>query len=618
MFMVKISKVLILALVISGIFGFVLPIQIFQGFAQNDLSLRVRQPTPKPDLPAFAADQIIVKFKPNVPPSVIEQLKAEQGAVEIRASRFGGFVTLSLPEGSNVYKKAEIFAKNPLVEYAHPNFFIQAHFVPNDEFYNFQWHFDDDHTNNPGEATSNPFGGANGGGIRMEEAWDISTGIVSVVVAVLDTGAAYENFSDPNPAGCYSFPFGNLKKCPGPRIDEYFQAPDLANTTFSILPGSDLVNSDDHPNDDESHGTHVTGTVAQSTNNSLGVAGVAFNTTIMPIKVLDANGSGLLGVVAEGILLAANNGADVINMSLGTTFDAQVMRDAVETAFNSGVTIVASGGNDFEGENLPNFPAAYDAHVIAVAATRYDENRAPYSNTGLYIDIAAPGGDVTVDQNEDGFGDGVLQQTFGANTSDFAFFFFQGTSMASPHVAGLAALILSVDGNLSPSQVRNVLESTAEDKGAGGRDDEFGFGIIDAQAALSSLVPAVSISLTTNGLVEFGILPLGSTEDTTLSGVETVSIDTGPANLDVKSTVFCDNGNCWSLGLANGANQVKWEFSADASVWNTFLTPGTLSDLADNVVQGTTQNLYLRITMPTETSSSAQHNSTVTIVATAP
>ncbi|MCH8741915.1 S8 family serine peptidase [Patescibacteria group bacterium] len=418
-----------------------------------------------------------------------------------------------------------------------------------------------------------------------------------------------------------------MRRCSGPRIDKYFLASDLANTNFLILTGSDLVNSDDHPNDDESHGTHVTGTIAQSTGNNLGVAGVAFNTTIMPVKVLDANGIGFSDVIADAIHFATDNGADVINMSLGTTTDVQVMRDAVEYAFNNGVTVIASAGNAFQDGNPTNYPAAYDAHVIAVGATRYDEERAYYSSTGSYVDVAAPGGDVTVNQNEDtgcgnGCGDGVLQQTFLTNSpSDFGYFFYQGTSMAAPHVSGVAALLLAQDPTRTPDQIRNILQSTAEDKGAVGRDDEFGFGIIDAQAALSSLVPVVSISLTTDGLVEFGILPLGSTEDTTPSGindVQTISIDTGPADLDIKSTVFSDNGNTWSLGSTNGANQVKWEFSADASAWNTFLTPNTLTDLANNVAQGVTQNLYLRITMPTDTASANQYSSTVTIVATAP
>ena len=604
---------------------FVFSVLIFStsSFSQDNLQIKVKLPSPKAAIPAFAADQIIVKFKTTASKSAIAQLKSQQRAVQIRASKFGRFVILSLPEGSNVSKKAEIFNRNPLVEYAHPNFSIQTNFVPNDPFYCLQWHLDDSFEWDPTNDTcvtsaGNPFGNTNGGGIAMEQAWDISTGKASVVVAVLDTGVAYEDFSDPNPAGCYNR-FGELKKCTGPRIDEYFQAPDLANTNFSILPGSDLVNNDDHPNDDNSHGTHVTGTIAQSTNNSLGVAGVAFNTTIMPVKVLDGNGSGLFDVIADAIYFATDNGANVINMSLGSESDAQVLEDAVAYAFANGVFVVTSAGNDFNTGNDIQYPAAYDDYVIAIGATRYDETRAPYSSTGSYVDVSTPGGDTSVDQNNDGFADGVLQQTFEDNsdTSDFSYWFFQGTSMAAPHVAGLAALILSVDGSLSPTEVRTVIESTSEDKGTVGRDDEYGFGIIDAYSALSSLVPSVSISLTTDGLVEFGVLALGATADTS-GDIQTVEVTTGPADLSVKSTVFSDGSNIWTLGTSNGTDQVKWEFSKDGSVWGIFSSANTLFGFDTDIAAGSTRDLYLRLTMPTATGSNDEHESTVTITATQP
>ena len=193
--------------------------------------------------------------------------------------------------------------------------------------------------------------------------------------------------------------------------------------------------------------------------------------------------------------------------------------------------------------------------------------------------------------------------------------------MSAPHVSALAALILSIDNSLSPTQVRNVIETTAEDKGPTGRDDEFGHGIIDAFAALSSISPVVSIVLTTDGTTPFGILALGATEDTTPTGiddVQTIQVDTGPADLDVRSSNFSDNGNTWTLSATNGSNQVKWEFSGDPINWNTFSAAGSLFELDTNVAQGASRDLYLRLTMPTSTSSNSQHSATVTIVATAP
>jgi len=153
------------------------------------------------------------------------------------------------------WQKPIFFPKNPLVEYAHPNFFARADFVPNDPFYCFQWHFDDSLEGTSTDLSchelvgGNPFGGINGGGIGLEDAWDTTTGSSSVIVAILDSGVAYEDFSDSSPAGCYNI-MGQLKKCQGKAIDTYFQAPDLAGTNFMILPGSDKVNGDDHPNDD--------------------------------------------------------------------------------------------------------------------------------------------------------------------------------------------------------------------------------------------------------------------------------------------------------------------------------------------------------------------------------
>jgi len=394
---------------------------------------------------------------------------------------------------------------------------------------------------------------------------------------------------------------------------QYQKAPDLAGTSFAA--GYDFVNNDSHPNDDDGHGTHVAGTIAQTTNNNLGVAGIAFNTTIMPVKVLSAAGSGTYAMVADGIIYAADNGAMIINLSLGGSGPSDTLRDALAYAYNKGVTILAAAGND--NSSTPFYPAAYDAYCISVGATQYDETKAPYSNYGASLDIVAPGGNTGVDQNGDGYPDGVLQQTFGNTPVGWAYWFYQGTSMSAPHASGVAALLLARDSTLTPDQVRNVLQSTAEDLGAAGRDNTFGWGLIDARAALQSVSPPVSITLVTDGLVQFGTVDLGQT---VVSGdVETVRVDTGPARLNIKSTVFSDgSGNTWTLGTTNGGNQVKWEFSPDVSNWTVFAVAGTQYLLASNVAQGATQNVYFRITMPTATSSGNEFSAVVTILAVAP
>ena len=374
----------------------------------------------------FVSDEVVVKYKNDRAP----------------------FRTLKVPVGQAL-AHARALSSRANVEYAEPNYIAHALWAPNDPYYSLQWHLD------------NPVHG----GIEAEDAWQAlgapGTPGQGAIVAVVDTGIAYENF----------------KK--GAR--RYYRAPDLAATCF--VSGKDFIENDLHPNDDNSHGTHVAGTIAQNTNNGIGTAGIAFKTCLMPVKVLDKNGGGTYTAVANGIRYAADNGADVINLSLGGPA-SNVLRDAVAYAYNKGVTVIAASGNN---NGAVGYPAAYDDYVIAVGATRYDETRAPYSNYGASLDIVAPGGDLGLDQNGDGYSDGVLQQTFNPNTkrtSDFGYWFFNGTSMASPHVAAVAALVIAHGNATTPADVRAALESTADDLGAAGKDDQFGYGIVNAVRAL--------------------------------------------------------------------------------------------------------------------------------------
>ena len=252
------------------------------------------------------------------------------------------------------------------------------------------------------------------------------------------------------------------------------QGPDLSKTKFA--PGYDFVNDRADASDDHGHGTHVAGTVAQSTNNGFGVAGVAFKAKLMPLKVLSRSGSGAIADIAEAIRFAADNGADVINMSLGGGGESKLMREAIDYAHSKGVVIVAAAGN--EGRAQASYPARYP-NVIAVSAIGPDRQKTFYSNYGQGVDIAAPGGATQKSQL-----DGILQETIDPRDSgEFLFRYFQGTSMASPHVAGVAALVKSRDRSLTPDQVWEVLKASAQPV-ENDSQNYFGVGYLDAEKAV--------------------------------------------------------------------------------------------------------------------------------------
>lgn len=353
----------------------------------------------------------------------------------------------------DVAEAIEALKKNPNIEYAEPNYIATISSVPNDTYYPLQWNMRDAK-----------------GGVYAESAWNVASG-TGVTVAVIDTGVAYD-------------------------------APDLAQTCF-VSAGYDFTNLDNDPYDDNGHGTHVAGTIAQSTNNGVGVAGLAHGACIMPLKVLDAAGSGTYTAITDAIYYAANNGAQVISMSLGGPSDSVALKDAVAYAYGEGVTIVAAAGNDNNTNIL--YPAAYNDYVIAVGATRYDEKRAPYSNFGTALDIVAPGGDTSVDQNGDGYADGILQQTCSPCTKGSATFnysFYQGTSMATPHVAAAAAMVIGKGDATLPVDVRAKLQNTAKDLGTAGRDTIYGFGLLNVAAALGLTIappPAIVMSVASIG-----------------------------------------------------------------------------------------------------------------------
>lgn len=333
---------------------------------------------------------------------------------------------------------AKKISSNPCIEYATPNYRRYKSLTPNDPKYSDQWHYEK---------------------INLPGAWDTTTGKDTIKVAVLDTGIA------PN------HPDFNLKHT----NDGY----DFVSDADNSLDG-DGIDNDPTDNCYDSHGTHVAGTVGAITDNSVGVAGVDWNAKIMSVRVLGCSG-GTDYDIAQGILYAAgleNDSnqtvarADVINMSLGGPYADQVTADAIAKAVDAGVIVIAAAGN--ESTSIPSYPAAYDG-VISVSATDRDNQLAGFSNYGSKIDIAAPGVEIlsTFVSSEN-------------NTVIHDYRSLDGTSMAAPHVAGVASLMKAVYSGMNQDIFEDILISgnITEDLGDSGRDDNFGFGLIDAKKAV--------------------------------------------------------------------------------------------------------------------------------------
>jgi subtilisin family serine protease len=379
------------------------------------------------EIGATSMEPVLAEVAQANPDQSIEGLVAQAGEVS-------QLYTVNFPPELPPQEAAQKLAQDPTVEFAEPVYIagIAAEpaaapqpLAPNDPLYGYQWNMLQ---------------------IQMPAAWDSSTG-QDVIVAVIDTG-----------------------------ID--FGAPDLAQT--QRLPGYDFANNDTDPTDDQGHGTHVAGTIAQSTNNGVGVTGIAFKARLLPVKTLGANGQGSYDNIIKGITYAVDQGAKVINMSLAGRTGSQALLEAVRNAYNRGVVVVAAAGNS---SGPVEYPAAYDEFVIGVGAVRFDKIRAPYSNFGPQVDLMAPGGDNKVDQNNDNYADGILQQTRKADGT-YGYLFFEGTSMASPHVAGLSALILARKPNAAPAEVEALMTQTAQNLGS---PTEMGAGLIQAANALAAI-----------------------------------------------------------------------------------------------------------------------------------
>ncbi len=356
-------------------------------------------------------------------------------------------------------------AADPAIEYVEPDRLLQPQLTPNDSRYNEQWHYF--------EST---------GGLNLPTAWNTTTG-AGTVVAVIDTGYRPHVDLAANLLQGYDFIGDTFVSVDGNGRDSDASDPGDAAGAGVCGPGSPATNS-------SWHGTHVAGTVAAVTNNASGVAGVAFDAKVVPVRALGRCG-GYTSDIADGIIWSSGgavsgvpanaNPADVINMSLGGSGSCSgTTQSAINTARTNGSTVVVAAGNS--NANASGFNPANCAGVITVASTDRNGGRAYYSNFGSVVDVAAPGGDVRASASN-----GVLSTLNTGNTGPVAdnYEFYQGTSMAAPHVAGLAAMLIAADGSLTPDQVESTITSTA--RAFPGVCSQCGSGIADATAAVASL-----------------------------------------------------------------------------------------------------------------------------------
>lgn len=387
----------------------------------------------------FMEDRILVTFRPGFSAQSIGPTLRAYGAATIASVPRAGFHVVAVPAGVTAAELISALNRNPDVASARPDPIVRLCVRPNDKYFADQYAL-----SNSGQVLDDlpeqPQGTA-GADINATGAWDQTRGDSGTIIAVLDTGVDLNH-------------------------------PDIRNKLVSA--GKDFINGDADASDDHWHGTHVAGIAGAETNNELGVAGVAWDCAILPGKIISAEGEGDYGALIQAIYWAVDQGARVINLSLGGDVGDADLLAALKHAYDHNVVVVAAAGNE-GGAVL--YPAAYDQYCLAVAATDYDDIRVPWSNFGPEVDVAAPGVDVL-----------SCYPTWDTPEGFAPYAYAGGTSMATPHVTGLAALLKSHKPWLTAGEVMNIIRYSAEDVNAAaspGLDHEIGYGRIDGERALA-------------------------------------------------------------------------------------------------------------------------------------
>lgn len=401
---------------------------------------------------------------------------------------------LRFPEGTNIQQVIKEYYNTGEIEYAEPDYKGSGGGTqvvsPNDQYYYRQWGL----KNNGTFSLSPSIAGAD---IEMENAWNIEQGDSTIVVGVIDTGAKLDH---PEFSGRI---WTNYSEIPNNGTD------DDNNGYIDDVKGWDFANNDNTPTDDQGHGTNVTGIIGANGNNSIGYAGVDWNCKLMILKGLDNTSSGLYSWWSEAIYYAVDNGAKVINMSLGGSGNSTTLQNAVNYALDNNVAVVVCMMNT--NSNIVYYPAGFTG-VIAVGSTNSNDTRSnPFfwsstsgSNYGNHISVIAPG-------------NYIYGLNYQSNTNYGSY--WGGTSQATPLVAGLASLLLAQDPGKTPAQLKSIIETTAEDQVGSssedtpGWDQYYGHGRVNAFNALSLSVGINSLNFENP---QFSLFPNPATKDFTI------------------------------------------------------------------------------------------------------
>jgi thermitase len=451
---------------------------------------------------SFAADfvpgRVLAKVSPNASENGVAMALRATGAREVGRVPQIGVRILQVPAQAE-QRVIDALSRNPNFEFAEPDHIANIILTPNDPYYAaYQWHL--------------PKVGA-------PAAWDTTTGSASVTVAVVDSGVQATH-------------------------------PDLAGR---VLAGYDFANGDSDPSDDNGHGTAVAGVAAGKGNDGIGIAGAAWNVAILPVKTMNASGSGSYSAIANGITYSADRGAKIINLSLGGISSSSTLANAVSYAWNKGSLLVAASGNN--GTSTSVYPAAY-ANVVAVSATTSTDTLASFSSYGSFVDLSAPGQDITTSWINGGF------------------VTISGTSFSSPLTAGVAALALSRNPALSNAQLSSLLTANTDDLGAAGYDTFFGTGRLNAAKVVAAAAPVVDTVAPTTAVTS-------PANGASIAGTRSVNVNVASSdNIGVTKAELYINGR---LVFTSSAGNFTYKWNTSKLARGTYQLQSRAFDAAGNV-----------------------------------